>query len=167
MVFTPLVRVILDTLRATGFQCAIVGGYPRDHYFGRTPKDADIVVYGLNDTSYDLVYQWERVMSGCNMLLDIELAESSMTEAIRVQEVFKLSGNIDVIFMKPDYDTLTKVLESFDHNICQFVLRDDNVPEFVGSNFGVLTCNEERADPITTKRRAHIQSIAKEVGWVV
>ncbi len=41
---TELAHVLLEALRAAGYEAGVCGGYARDTFFGIAPKDMDIVV---------------------------------------------------------------------------------------------------------------------------
>lgn len=150
--------------------CMIAGGYARDLKFSRPARDMDIIVYGT-PAYYATVVPLMRYLQNAG-LLDEESTSECYDEyealSYRLLGVLKTTCNVDIIFWGDDYKTEQDVIDTFDYNINQFVLRtslDGTMPtaEYLGKNYGAL--QQVRDDGITAKRKKHVEDIAWEAGW--
>ncbi len=135
--FKYAIRIIAE-LNERGLPAFIAGGYARDMFFGKNPKDIDIVVaIGSNGTNYSAWY-CERVIPW--ILKDIQyklygnygnppkskfLTMYNTVSSDRCLGVSKIPDfNIDVIFYK-DCNNIQDMVNAFDFNLNQFVMMDD------------------------------------------
>jgi hypothetical protein len=109
----------------------IAGGYPRDLYFGLTPRDIDCwVLYeppqdGIGRGNVDMVVA---LLDG----LGIPHEEFNMygAEDDRSRLLVLRCPGLDIIFM----ETLDGLIEGFDFNINQFYMEPDVGPIYVGQS---------------------------------
>lgn len=140
-----LAEVILDSLRAAGFPCGIIGGYARDRFFGLTPKDMDIcVAVGSQDDDGAIESINERISNimfeGCYKN-KIYVARHSFGmyndhASDRACGVFKYpEDGIDVILYR-DCNTVPDIVNSFDFNLNQFGMdgEHDDIPVYAGTS---------------------------------
>ena len=103
--------------------CVIAGGYARDKYYNRTPRDLDIAVYGPQvDELFKTIIGQE--------FPDSWVVHTSYADQGAIHGVIK-HGNVDFIFHK---DALSEqdVVNKFDCNLNQFILDDYGSPIFQG-----------------------------------
>ncbi len=138
---------IQTLLHESGFKSVIAGGFARDLFFGREPKDCDIIIYGENALDFETV-----LMSGVYAHSDNVFAPTKVKSALRTHELFhgghwcsmygeknseeamqdRVAGvfqlphrNVDVIVYE-DVDDAIGVIDAFDFNINQFAIVQDH-----------------------------------------
>lgn len=168
-----LIQQLFKKMETLLFDFAVLGGYPRDIHFGRTPKDLDICVY--NYTPHDIADNKFTAMLGGwlyqNKITVVRHYSESCASASgdsRVHMVWTLSCGVDIIFWNAK--TKTEVLQNFDFNINQFELdtitgeaidrrsNSDNKELMMLRDLFQYNDNPE-------ERIIHVMQIAKEVGW--
>ncbi|AFO12310.1 hypothetical protein PhiS1_21 [Pseudomonas phage Phi-S1] len=120
---------LVMTLRASGIQAGIAGGFARDIYFGKAPKDIDVVV---TDCS------WERLQEFIEETKMVAVPFRIYNEAKgdRLIGGFKCLNEIDIVLY--DCRTLGDAIDNFDFNLNQFMVRelhlgiDHAIVQFVG-----------------------------------
>ena len=107
---------LVMTLRASGIQAGIAGGFARDIYFGKAPKDIDIVV---TDCS------WERLQEFIEETKMVAVPFRIYNEATgdRLIGGFKCLNEIDIVLY--DCRNLGDAIDNFDFNLNQFVVMRD------------------------------------------
>lgn len=141
-----LAEVILDSLRAAGFHCGIIGGYARDRFFGLNPKDMDIcVAVGPQDGDDGAIESINEHISnilfrGCyENKLYVERQCFGMYNdhaSDRACGVIKYpEDGIDVILYR-DCNTVPDIVNSFDFNLNQFGMdgEHDDIPVYAGTS---------------------------------
>jgi hypothetical protein len=138
-----------------GIAYIVAGGYVRDTYFDRPPKDVDVFVADLEHVKH-ILHEFGVSFKDYSIYEDAET--NRFTGVIKI-------GDIDIIGISEDaYSPLDQVRRYFDYNINQFALINGK-PTFVGADFGRLT---KASDEVCTpERAAHINSIAVKVNWDV
>ncbi len=161
-------------LEAFGFNVMVSGGYPRDLFYGETPKDVDIAVYNIGDKTTELATITE-VFRKAGWLTHEFLNAPSLSEPSEkhIFTVLKLEHDVDVICFNPDITTEREVLDTYDYNINQFVatwqdLIYDLPPGilFKGEDGGVLRRLND-SDTIRETRAQKMEDYANRVGWLV
>lgn len=143
-----------------GIEYIIAGGYPRDLYFRKRPKDVDIFVTHI----IKLRHLLDRMGISYTMYDSYTPRTDTNLTTNRIDGVIKI-GDIDIIGISEDADSpLDQVLHYFDYNFNQFVI-DDGVPKFVGKNFGTLCRSSDEG--ITESRILHITKKAIRENWNV
>jgi len=146
---------LLDRL---GVNYIIAGGYPRDIFFGKIPKDCDIFVDDLDRITRQL-----DMMGISNQQFPSYIAEDVVTHTSRISGVTKLDNNIDIIGMSfLALHPLDQVMKYFDYNFNQFIMINES-PIFVGDAFGTLTRTSD--EPLTDLRKARMIGKAKLENW--
>lgn len=169
-----LIQQLFLKMETLLFDFAVLGGYPRDIHFGRTPKDLDICVYNYHP--YDIAEeQFTRMLRDWLYSKDIGLTiyhegdSASASGDSRVHMVWTLSCGVDIIFWNAE--TKWEVLKNFDFNINQFEL--DTTTGEVTRRLGVPGIDTElvmlrdlfQYNDNPEDRILHVMQIAKEVGW--
>lgn len=171
-----LAEVILDSLRAAGFTCGIMGGYARDLSLGVTPKDMDICVAvgdlmddsdveRLNERVHDVVFRacYENklyVERQCFGMYN-DHASDRACGVIKFPE-----DGIDIILYR-DCNNVHDILNSFDFNLNQFGMdgEHDDIPIYAGtSDLRTLKAvrgdhNETRGMYVLNKHRSLLPAI--------
>lgn len=159
---TEIVRLLcLDDKLAV-----IAGGYPRDLWMERAPKDIDIIV-----AATDIDEVLEILLASTDNSDDWEYFEDGASNDQpepddRLLAVFsnKIIGIDVIVYSAP---TLRRALEEFDYNINQFILQLNGDPIWVGTpgTFGVLTA--VRPEYVGDTRRTKMGVIAADCNWSV
>lgn len=109
---------------------AIAGGYARDKYYGKQPKDVDVVTctgcagydYDFSELQ-DLVLHLRPLFPDC--MFNCYEAYGQNTDSERVSCVLKIESNtgvsVDVIWYYNAND-VTEILSQFDYNLNQFAI---------------------------------------------
>jgi len=154
-IMLPKLLKLLDEL---GVNYIIAGGYPRDLFFGRKPKDIDILVDDLDRITRQL-----DMMGIDNVQFPSYLSEEEVTPINRINGVTKLANGIDLIGISIQAThPLDQVINYFDYNFNQFIMISES-PTFIGDNFGTLTRTSN--EPLTEQRAAHIKGKALLENW--
>lgn len=175
-----ILHLCIDQLPGT---CVMVaGGAARDLAHRLAPRDIDLVLCPLNeddefvllqalelDLGYKITQEFERV-SGSAFMFDV--ATDSDYEALehdnRWSRVVKLAcpGKLPVDLLVSTCNSLDDAISLFDFNLNQFaILRPFTAPRFFGECQGELIQNREAS--VSPERKAHIQTIARKLGWSV
>lgn len=173
-----LAEVILDSLRAAGYHCGIIGGYARDRFFGLTPKDMDIcvavgwkdgddAVAAINDHIADVLF------NGCykNKIYVARQCFGMYNDhaSDRACGVIKYpEDGIDVILYRDCY-SIPNIVDSFDFNLNQFGMdgENDGIPVYAGtSDLRTLKAirgdhNETRGLYVLNKHRSLLPEIER------
>lgn len=118
---------------------AITGGYARDKYYGKQPKDIDVVTCtGCAGYDFDygelqeLVLYLRPLFPDCTFNCHEDYGQN--TDSDRVSCVLKIESNfgvsVDVIWYYNAND-VTEILSHFDYNLNQFAIIN-NVPTYLG-----------------------------------
>ena len=151
-------RTLLEEM---GVNYCVAGGYARDMYFGRTPRDADVWLIGAEQHQLDqldefaIYYCWERI--GGNYCED--------SGDRNIDAVYK-AGKVDLIVCSTEVQSLRDVMQSFDYNINQFYMNLADWNSVYAGEFdtlGTLTLCKEDVRPA---RIARITDIARQEGWL-
>lgn len=148
--------LFIKLMEHSGIAFIVAGGYPRDLYVGKEPKDLDIFVVDMNAV--------ERMLYSVNITYVPCPYYSDDENDYRIKRVIKI-GNIDIIECNERCENpINQVLDYFDFNINQFVLIN-GIPTFVGENYGTLErCSDVE---LPEQRINHIKNKAIERGWDV
>lgn len=148
-------------IKALGMDCAILGGYARDLYYRKEPKDMDICIFGPNATPEK--FKELKAMLGDLVLHGSGEEDPSCSGVESVINVLQLSGKVDIIMWDGKmFHDVKDVLDGFDYNMNQFMMVDMK-PIFVGKNKGVLT--QLRSERLTDVRIEKMINKAKFLGW--
>lgn len=170
----PKVRALLDFMSRIGFEFEVLGGYPRDVYFGRSPRDMDVCCW--NNKTATVLWR-NRLLRLMSYLQDNELymddfEVDSDYPSDRIYGGIKTTISVDIIFWKEDYKSPDDILSMFDYNINQFMLSTDWVTGNVQAlpwekmnNFGTLT--QLRDSELSDLRIHKTKVLAANVGWKV
>lgn len=140
---TELAHVLLEALRAAGYQAGVCGGYARDTFFGVEPKDMDIVVCVGNPADEDAI-------SRVNNIIENLLFEACYKNKLYVaRQCFGMYNDhasdracgvikypddgIDVILYR-ECATMEDVIDAFDFNLNQFGLLDNGECSYYGDS---------------------------------
>lgn len=163
MIFNNNVQSVLKALNENNINYIIAGGYQRDIFFGRQPKDIDIFIYGDVDTNevIKLISDYKKF----NLALQ-EINESYNGDEFTALRLLGDQVDLNVIVVHIA-QTATDVLNWFDFNLNQFILEvtQTNVTrsmcaKFVGDNFGELVNIKGQVNRVEKMR-----AIATQVGW--
>lgn len=166
------VTKLLCYMSGLGFKFDVLGGYPRDLYFNREPRDMDVCVYDIKSSTILFLDRIQKLHDylHINNLWESEFATDSKYPSDRIYGGIKTTLNVDIIFWLDNFQTKEDVLSMFDFNINQFILgRDENtgttVPRAWGGmdNFGHLT--QLRNSEIMDERVRKITKLATYVNW--
>lgn len=172
-----------------GFKSVIAGGFPRDVYFNRTPKDIDLWVYGSDDVdaTFDM---YAKVVDQVKVDDDYvasywfedrrELGgfEEPSSDAVGCEYalgendnygIIKTKSMIDIIFTKVEgwRNPIQFIVDNFDYNINEFAYIDGKVWYFGNQNlFGLLVSNFPGGGQ-EKHRKEKMEKYAKEVGWAI
>lgn len=157
--------VVMEIIRKLGIDCAIAGGAVRDSYFGKEPKDIDIVVWNCTTQAQALALQNE--LTALGFVYNNVKAESLDPEYkdCRCAGVWEFGTSFDVILYGSSYTTEEQVMEAFDFNINQFVSSDGKeMRQYIqdGHKDGVLS---QLRETVSKQRTAKIVAYAQSVGW--
>jgi hypothetical protein len=154
-------------LTELGISYKIAGGYARDKFFNRTPRDLDIVIFNLSEARisskfYGILAYCD--MTGVTAKHSIQ-SEDSEYHSDRVFGVITLFGGIDLIFWNSGFETIQQVMDGFDYNLNQFTYSEEFGPVFHGEQekFGVL--QQLRGSEITPEREQKMKLLAVRCQW--
>lgn len=138
-----LANVLLAGLRRAGFAAGVMGGYARDTFFGRVPKDIDIcvavgpirdedaevIISKLSNVLFEIAY--ENKFYGLNRQVMGMYNDHASDRACGVVQY--PDHGIDIIFYR-DCNTVPDIINSFDFNINQFGMDgpNDDIPVYAG-----------------------------------
>ena len=153
---------------------AIAGGYARDTYFGRIPRDIDIMVVKQDREDWTLteLFNIESFLRTLGAQVEVHLhydtnhGSGGTNDAIAV--CFKIPELcIDIVLYSKHYCSIPDVLTGFDANINQFVINNNGVAKFAGynSSIGNLQFLHSQVFRPTVYRMNRTLALAKEVGW--
>ena len=148
---------------------AVAGGYARDLYFGRIPKDLDIAVTGPTapQDAAGILAKLEAL--GYVVTITHDNGEYGAGGEERLDCVFKLAHpeymGIDVLVYAQEIPNLQAALDAHDYNLNQFALTGAGAPYFRGDVFGTLV--RLRGSEVSEERRLRMEQIASGVGWKV
>lgn len=149
----------------------IAGGYARDMHFGREPKDMDIGVFNLDVTD---IVNIVSLLEAYDLIVESYIDEDELMQAHyegnHIAGIVTCVGDIDLIFCNKEVTTAGEWINTFDYNINQFLLVEDE-PIFIGENYGTLhfyNSNTNRANKCI-ERRDKMVKLADDAmcGWVV
>ena len=169
----PVVLRLLRKLRDIGFEFSILGGYPRDVFYNKQPRDLDVCIYNIG-TGTDSFIQ---IMNELTFFLaDEGLFQSEhysdqnpQYDDERIYCVIKTKLDVDLIFWGDAYCTQDSVLYEFDYNLNQFELRLnlDNgmnaMPVPHCENYGILT--QLRGYDVPATRKERMEALAESYSW--
>lgn len=113
---------VMDILSTYCFDFVIAGGYARDLYYGKDPKDCDICVYNFNEKDFAeraLFKEMVRKLQSryaTHLMPEYEKGDSRLGMVIKLDEI-----GVDIIFYK-GATTFIDVLKQFDCNMNQFYI---------------------------------------------
>ncbi len=140
---TDLAAVLLEALRAAGYQAGVCGGYARDTFFGVEPKDMDIVVCvgeladddavsiansKVETILFNACYEHKLYVSRQCFGMYNDHASDRACGVIKYPD-----DGIDVILYR-DCDTMEDVIDAFDFNLNQFGLLDNGECAYYGES---------------------------------
>jgi hypothetical protein len=147
---TSDIYFILNTLSYCGFKACIAGGYARDQYYGRVPRDCDIWVYG----DYHKGIARKLVNNTLNNLgaTTTEFAAHTSRHESRndpcINHVTRTDIGIDIIYLV-DVPNMQGVVDRFDFNINQYIMEPTTLmPRYIGSTpvyYGLTQVREKVA----------------------
>ena len=167
------VKDLLSYMKDLGFAFEVLGGYPRDLYFGRTPRDMDVCCW---NSKPDTVLWNDKFMKLKAYLVDNSLYNSDFSvkneyPSDRIYGYIRTVIDVDIIFWVENFTSAEAILGWFDYNINQFrLVRDENSGVITGQpweelmNFGQL--QQLRKSELTDVRIRNTHRLAKEVGWL-
>lgn len=157
----------LDTLHTT---FGINGGFARDRYFDRTPRDIDVQVYGFYDRAeLDTVFHKFACWLDKEQLIEATFVTgedySSVSNVVSVIKV----RNVDFIFYDEEVGTHDDLMHNFDYNINMFnydwkggVSRYMGPMKTWGLLFPIKPINE-----LTQERQDRMIIAARAAGWEI
>lgn len=167
------VKNLLSYMNDLGFDFEVLGGYPRDLHFGRTPRDMDVCCF---NNKPDTVLWNSRFIKLKSYLVDNDLYKSDFSvnsdyPSDRIYGGIRTVVDVDIIFWLENFTSAEEILGWFDYNINQFrLVRDEDTGVVVGQpwegmfNYGRL--KQLRESELTDVRIKNTLKLAKEVGWL-
>jgi len=156
----------LSKLTGLNLEWVILGGYARDKYHGKEPKDLDIIVYNTGEVPISTMIKLEMAMQ---KYVHKEHEGSDDGGDGRIEEVltYKIEGIVvDLIFWTKKHTTVESVINSFDYNINQYIYDfKSGVSSFLGRNEGMVIKTGEHTIPL--ERKVRIEQIARNLGWKI
>lgn len=167
-----IAEAILYNASLHGLKAVVAGGYARDTFFGRNPKDVDVVIYdyaaGETDKLEDAL-----VKSGFRYMAEDVEGIASLAGATGVDSVLHLEeSGVDVIFIPKgshrNADNPRDLCRLHDYNINHFYMEHDDK-----GNLVPVDCRDNKVSLIHScgaylpKRAERMKIVAREVGVVV
>ncbi len=163
---------IITFLRAMpNVSTCIAGGYARDTYFNREPRDIDIMVVHdkYEDWSLLQLFSIETFLKSLGHEVEthqqyVEGEEGHINTALAV--CFKIPELcIDILLYSKHYCKVMQAIQAFECNLNQFMIDINGTATYVGAHpAGNLQFTSGSSRP-TTFRLNKMLAIAKEVGW--
>jgi len=169
----PQVKDLLCFMSNLGFNFEVLGGYPRDLFFGRTPRDMDICCWNIKPASMEWDKMYSRLLTylQVNGLFKSEFTVNSEYPSDRIYGGLRTVVNVDIIFWMENFTSPEAILGWFDYNINQFrLVRDEDTGIVIGQpweglfKFGQL--QQLRESEISDVRIRNTHKLAIDVGWL-
>jgi len=156
--------LIYSAVNFLGGQYSILGGYPRDLYFSKTPNDLDIFVYQM---PLSKTLQLVNALSGLCQNVKFNVFDDGYTTSDFAYGTLNI-GDIDVVICKPDVILEQQILDGFDYNLNQFKFDCNKIVSqpsiFVGKDMYVLTPIDDRTASLPDRKDKMIH-YAESVNW--
>jgi hypothetical protein len=145
---------------------ALAGGYLRDLYFGKAPKDMDFVFYGLNPVQFlAAVTMWfERIPGEFSYEVFDADYNGNDTDILSVVKVTWEGQAIDLILYNSN--SITGALQRFDHSLNEFYATyDSDFRLRVGHRDGWGVCTRNPYVDLTQERVDRMREYARYIDW--
>jgi len=167
------VKDLLCYMSDLGFDFEVLGGYPRDLHFGRTPRDMDVCCWNCKPETVLWRNRYVKLLTYLQEtgLYKSDFAVNSEYPSDRIFGGLRTTVNVDIIFWVENFNSAEAILGWFDYNINQFrLVRDEYTGVTAGApwehmfNYGRL--KQLRETELSEVRIKNTLKLAKDVGWL-
>ena len=162
-----------DNLDKMGITNHIAGGYARDIFFSKTPRDLDIALTdfqseGEIEAALDMIVRFLNARDSLDRVYSESSHPNYSFKGIYAVIKTKFVTDMDLIFWKPGWSLQRVLLAGFDYNMNQFYFPDGaEQPVFAGDTEAAGVLMPLPGAEITYGRKERMEERAKLIGWEV